>query len=262
MFAAIRQRLVGAWTRLREGNLAKLFAFEFTVVLLGVLAAQGVADWAGERAADRRAMEAAALAEELLAESAAVAAQWEGQAHCFEAQMRDVMRASTRGAPLDPVRLQRPSVALPAPFRIPPDQIVRLRRLRGEEVAWHFDSAADQVDRFDERLIELADTWRAFALLEPRNGTPDATDYRDARRAAANILTLMDGLSINARNIAASAAVIGVEPWQDPRGGRVANSCAEMWIYGKSRFTAEDFDAEGRLTLQPRVAGDSEDVGL
>ena len=54
MFAAVRERLVGAWRRLREGSLAKLFLFEFVVVMLGVLAAQAVAEWAGERAEDRR----------------------------------------------------------------------------------------------------------------------------------------------------------------------------------------------------------------
>ena len=58
MFKAIRSRLVGAWTDLRSRGLVTLFFFELFVVTLGILLAQGLADWASDRA-DNREMEAA-----------------------------------------------------------------------------------------------------------------------------------------------------------------------------------------------------------
>ena len=97
MFAALRQNLATAWQRLRQGNLAKLFVFEFVVVLLGVLSAQAVADWAGERAADRRAQGARQGAVGFIAESMHVAAEWDLQASCLADQMR-------RGDQRDPAK--------------------------------------------------------------------------------------------------------------------------------------------------------------
>ncbi|MCM8558119.1 hypothetical protein [Sphingomicrobium sediminis] len=83
MFAAIRQKLTGAWKRLREGSLAKLFVFEFIVVLLGVLAAQWVADWARERDAMATMEEARARADLELADAGAVANIWQLVAPCI-----------------------------------------------------------------------------------------------------------------------------------------------------------------------------------
>lgn len=232
MFAAVREKLVGAWRRLREGSLAKLFVFEFVVVMLGVLAAQWIADWARERDAMKE-MEIARLeAERTASRSLKVALGYRDLIPCFEDQMRSVMRASNGDGELDPKRLERPSMRIMPSYQVDNATMTRIERRYGTDYVQFLEVMSDQALTFERRMDSVHQAWRSFALLDPRNGTPNANDYGEARMAAAEILTHLRGIEINVGNVIDYGERFDVTPVEN-LDGHYAKDCDEMWESGE-----------------------------
>lgn len=82
MFAAVRS----AWSRAREKNLLGLFAFEFVVVVLGVLAAQAVQSWVQERERTQHADEERIRLEEGLSAASTLPRFGAPQCHAFASE--------------------------------------------------------------------------------------------------------------------------------------------------------------------------------
>ena len=232
MFAAAREKLLGAWRKLREGSLAKLFVFEFVVVMLGVLAAQWVADWARERDAMKE-MEVARLeAERTASRSLMVALGYRRLLPCLEDQMRSVMRAANGDGEVDPKRLVRPSMRIMPSYQLDNATMTRVERRYGTEYIQFLEVMSSQALTLEARMDLVQQAWRSFALLDPRNGTPSATDYIEARLAAAEILTHLRGIEINVGNVIDYGERFDVNPVEN-LDGRYANDCDEMWESGE-----------------------------
>ena len=76
MFEAIRRKFVGAWREVRSRGFVSLFFFELIVVTLGVLLAQGVADWDNRQSQFAEMEEARARADLEMGDAAAVSQAW------------------------------------------------------------------------------------------------------------------------------------------------------------------------------------------
>lgn len=228
MFAAIRSY----WAGERGRKLAGLFLFEFVVVMLGVLAAQAVANWAEERAAMSGMEEAKAKAYRQLSQTAFGLEAWDRLLPCFEDQMRAVMRAREGAAPLDADRLDRPGLNGVEFQPLSQADLVRIEERFGFEVENTLRSVGTQTRSVNERIDMVQAAWKGFALLDPQNGTPDAQDYREARMAASDILATLKGIRINTDNLLQYADALGVEEYRDVEGGRFVKDCDELWKYG------------------------------
>lgn len=90
MFQAVRESLAAALPR-RGKRLAALFAFEFVVVLLGVLAAQVVQNWAREREVRRETLEARQRLERGYGDAIQFAAVWTAAMPCLRERVGEIM---------------------------------------------------------------------------------------------------------------------------------------------------------------------------
>ena len=231
MFAAIRERLGGAWRRLREGNLAKLFVFEFAVVVLGVLVAQGIADWARERDAIADMEDVRAQARRDIALSMTHAEAWNRLLPCFSDRMTGIMQQVGRGDPVTSAQLQRPGVEFSAIETIDPQALRRLEERYGRDSAQRYVSIADANATMIERIDAMVAAWEALALIDPKNGPVGPMDRHDARAAASRIKTLVRGMGFNNDVIRRESARLRIEP-TPLANGRYASDCDEMWDAG------------------------------
>ena len=173
---------------MRPAKLAGLFVFEFTVVLLGVLAAQAVADWAEDRRLLREAEVQYMQARDQAIELAQVHAYWAKVAPCLADRARGIARVAADGGSLSAADIGRP--ALPT-VRMPAwDADVRrvayarygkqkMDAIAGLEVA---------VMVTIDTSIRIREGWSKFALLDPKNGTPSDADRANVRLAAIGVI--------------------------------------------------------------------------
>lgn len=231
MFAAVREKLVGAWTHLRKGSLARLFLFEFVVVLLGVLAAQWVADWARERQAMAEMEEAKTKAEYQIGVNMHSLQTWGELSPCLEEAMRSVMRANEDQSPVDPRILDRPKLTGLELRALTAQELLRLEKRYGTDAEFAFGNIARSTRTYEDRIDIIQEAWKAFAQIDPRNGKPEKADYQQARMAASEILAALRGLEINREGILRDARRLNLEPF-NPYEGRPASSCEEYWNKG------------------------------
>lgn len=202
MFAAVREKLAGAWRRLRAGNLGKLFAFEFAVVLLGVLAAQWIADKAGERRLERDADRAFADAMVYVRTVNEAQYWWAQHGDCIIEQTRTIANAAANGetmtrAAIGPSAL--PSVSMPT-WNEDVRQAANARKGAAMEgiIGYETDTAAMR-----DAAKAIREYWSTFALLEPSNGQPSEADRAAVRLAAvqaADFVRFLRFLHGNARD--------------------------------------------------------------
>lgn len=166
---------------------ARLFLFEFVVVVAGVLAAQGLANWVGTRA-DREA------GRRLFADAAEGARQldrtlsyWQRFAPCLRSHVASISRAAANGGSMTGDAIGRPAVPSPGEPQFSaedwrkialvatPEQVQSLRDLRNT-AGFHNDYAN-----------EVARQWSIFRLLDPSLGAASPEDRSRVRAAAMQV---------------------------------------------------------------------------
>lgn len=165
-------------------RLTGLFLFEFVVVLLGVLAAQAVAEWADERRLVRAAEVQFEQAKEQAINIARIQHHWATVGPCMSDRARAVARAAANGETLTAASVGRPSL----PFRTMPDWDPDVRRAALKSIG---PGRMDAIDFFEGRASVMAETsgkvrdaWSTFTLLDPANGQSSAVDRSNVRLAA------------------------------------------------------------------------------
>lgn len=182
---------------MRPTRLAGLFLFEFTVVLLGVLAAQAVADWAEDRRLLHEAEMQYTQARDQAIELARVHAYWAKVAPCLADRARGIARLAADGGTLSAADIGRP--ALPT-VRMPawdPD-------VRRVAYARYGKQKMDAIAGLEVAVMVTIDTsiriregWSKFALLDPRNGTSSDADRANVRLAAIGVIDYVRVLGSN-----------------------------------------------------------------
>lgn len=216
MFAAVRERLVGAWRRLREGSLVKLFVFEFVVVLLGVLAAQWVADWAQDRRERAETEEFVARLDEQNRRILMSALIWQKALPRLRTRVETVMRKAASGDAIGPELAERPRFFFADPEKIDPAEWARLRRHAGQETTMTYQAFAERHDVFREDLLAVSNQWETFARLDPRLGAPSDADRAAVRQAGGDILSRFRGLSNDVSAFIGTGANLNIEAAAPP----------------------------------------------
>ncbi len=211
---------------MRLYRFAGLFLFEFVVVLLGVLAAQAVGDWADDRRLAREAEAQFQLAREQAIRAARVQQHWASVGPCLIDRARAVALAAARGETISAAAIGRP--ALP-PVGMPSwDEDVRRaamahigrRRMNAianaEGVAWIMQ----------ESTIGIRDGWSTFALLDPAGGPPSDIDRGNVRIAAVEVIDKIRVLKNNELAAQMEALDVAHAEWGSLDLGRIeVDSC-------------------------------------
>lgn len=230
MFQAVRHW----WGSGRGRVAARLFVFEFIVVVTGVLVAQALASWAQDRAASRAMGDAWSRAEIEISDNMYAASVYQAAIPCFEERMREVMRTASKG-PVDRQMAVRPSLKSSGLSEIGEQSALLLRKEKGDLWSSVFDALARSISDIDDRSSKIAEEWGKIALADPENGVVSLGDRLAAREAAANILAHLRGLKINADNILQLGAQLGLRPHSSTEPGfGPAQTCNAIWKSGRS----------------------------
>jgi hypothetical protein len=195
MFKAVRENTDGADAAFRHRRLqrtARLFLFEFVVVLLGVLAAQMLQNWAANREARHEARLAVEQTRRDIAGLAAITGFWERSAPCLIDHVTNIARIAAAGGTLSSQQIGRP--ALPTPDAAPWSDATRSAVEQNVGVAAvqdHDVNAVAPADIIRGYNREIASEWAVFGLLDPAFGQPSSLDRANVRLAAARVRTLL-----------------------------------------------------------------------
>jgi hypothetical protein len=192
MFKAVRDRSARGGALFRGHRLqrtARLFLFEFVVVLLGVLAAQMLQDFVAERRSRDDAAFAYDQLQQNIANMKAIANFWDRSAPCLIDHVQTIAEAASVGRPLPTNAIGRP--ALPTPEFTEWTEATRaaVERRFGPEVVADHDSVGQQAQIILGFNREIASDWSAFPLLDERLGVASAEDRANVRLVAARALT-------------------------------------------------------------------------
>jgi hypothetical protein len=192
MFKAVRDNSAKAGALFRNDRVqrsARLFLFEFIVVLLGVLAAQVLQNFVAERRSRGEAAFAYDQLRQNIANLKAIGSFWNRSAPCLIDHVEDIARAASAAKMLPGSEIGRP--ALPTPEFTEWTEATRaaVEGRYGPQVVADHDSVGQQAQIIIGFNREIASDWSAFALLDERLGTASAEDRANVRLAAARSLT-------------------------------------------------------------------------
>lgn len=239
MFAATRQRLAGAWRRLREGSLVRLFLFEFVVVLLGVLAAQWLAEWSNDRQAVRAMEDARARLDRDLAMALPTMDIWAKAIPCLDVRMDEILRASAAQRTLAPGDLRRPRFFGAGDQTVPPETMALIGRVHGAEVADYYERSVDKASQLSKFSDAIAAQWQQFALINPDYGSPTGADFHAARAAAGHIKSELVSAQIAVDNYLYATRKLGIVSVPNDLNRVAVPDCATIWREGTIHVDAE-----------------------
>ena len=194
----------------RTRRLSRLFLFEFTVVVLGVLVAQSLQDYASDLRARSDMRVQRARADFQIADSRNTSEFWLALAPCLSAQMDRVMRTVAAG--------ETPAsrdIATPPYFtsRISPwseQSILTLRRDYGDNIAAHYVSLVDIAAFQTDHIRQLSREWAPLARADPAFGPISPADRDAVRAAASSVKAQLERIVSNSRSAVRRARELGI----------------------------------------------------
>ena len=183
MFHAVRQW----WGEGCGKATARLFAFEFLVIVAGVLVAQALANWVAERGQR-------AEGERLLGQTMEIGrglqrdlSYWQRYGTCLRRHVATVSRAAADGDVLSAERIGRPALPAPPGVALSSDDWRRIRDVIPEERAGALISVIGTAETYSSAVADIAAQWATFRLLDGATGSPSAADRAEVRLAATRI---------------------------------------------------------------------------
>ena len=217
MFQAIRRQFL-RWPafemtparKRRAMRWGGLFAFEFVVVLLGVLAAQMLQEYATKARAREDAGTALEQSKREAATFRATAEYWLAVGPCIEGHLDQLMRAAARGTE-DPIAHgPRPHMPFSALTPWSEATIVTVRRAHGETLLADYNGLRMAAERMADDSRELAAEWALLALVDPQFGSVAREDRMNARLAAGRMKGRLRSLQVTAAHAVSTAQRLGI----------------------------------------------------
>jgi hypothetical protein len=227
MFQAVRNW----WLSARGQRAARLFAFELTVVMIGVLAAQQISNWAQRRSALSQVEGLHRDLFHLFGQYRMIADTYVVAIPCLDQRVDLLSRLAAGDEAVDPVLLRYAPIPMMGPDEISPENYQLLRDRYGDQVTDKIGSVEYNLQETDKDGRELSRTWFEFNRMNADGGKVSSDDRAAARQAAVKIKGALSGLLESARTIQQLTDMLGVERSQNP-GIRAVSSCTEMWRLG------------------------------
>lgn len=234
MFAAIRNRLGNATQGMRARGMVGLFVFEFFVVVLGVLAAQGLQEWARQREQQRHVEQELERLSLRYVNTQQMGTAWRAAIPCMRARIERLMRAAATGMPVQSQLIQRPRMILLGYPGTDVETEAGITAMLGAKKGGALLDVQRRAVTMDENMQAMVTRWEKFRLLDPTYGPISASDRSMAREAGADILMHMRTLEIAIVNIEEQSPDLTIPDKTPPVSGDIApvTSCAQLWADG------------------------------
>lgn len=193
MFAALRSHFrpsgdpAGPAGRRRWDQTLRLFAFEFVVVVAGVLAAQGLQNWAAARSQRDSGEVLVTGARQNVRSLGGTLGFWTNYGPCLRAHARRIAAVASAGGTLTQQEIGRPALPDVPITSWTEEGRERALRVVGEEDFATFVGIAATAQNVSDAEHDIARDWAALRLIDPAMGQPLAEDRSRVRQAVAAI---------------------------------------------------------------------------
>ena len=183
MFQAVRH-----WWGGGRGKLtARLFVFEFVVVVVGVLAAQALANWVGTRAEREQGRRLFADATESARQLDRTLGYWQRFAPCLRSHVASISRAAANAGSMTGDAIGRPAVPSPPEPQFSADDWGRIALVATPEQVQSLRGLQATASIHNAYASEMARQWSTFRLLDPSLGAALPEDRSRVRAAAMQV---------------------------------------------------------------------------
>ena len=208
----------------------RLFAFEFVVVMAGVLAAQALQNWVANRSAADAMEEARVRTLHEQSGNLANAEAWLAAIPCLDRRMQDIMRSAASGT-IDPSQVERPKFADFVESRVDDRSELLMRARYGDRLVDRYVAMRSNLAFAQSDVGTIVHSWGRLNLGDPRLGRVSEADRSAVRIAAADIRAELRGLRYALADFVVAAARSQVASRSDVRT-RPPRTCLEIWRAG------------------------------
>lgn len=220
-------RTVRHWWSGGQGRMTlRLFAFEFVVVVAGVLVAQALAGW-GQRRGDE------AEGRELIERTAVFAHDlnkvtnfWKVHGPCLRERVAAIARNAASGQGMTMAEIGRPGLPIPSKLDLGEADWRKIGLVADQDRIAAFGDFIEVRDVSQRYSADIADEWATFKLLDSSLGPPSGEDGARVRLAAAIIDSRMRWLIFGGDEMISRLKDAGIAPTNKlPGSERLVDQC-------------------------------------
>ena len=235
MFAALREKQDTSNYGMRTRRTVRLFVFEFFVVLLGVLAAQGVQEFVKQREQQRHTNQELERLGQAYVGAQQSGAAWRAAIPCLRARVESLMRVAATDTPVRPEAIRRPRMISTGYPGTDVETAAQIEAILGTKKASALLDVQTRAVDMDESMSGMRARWEKFRLLDPSYGPVSAADRTIAREAGVDILMHMRNLEIAIVNVeerSPELLIADKTPTIPGMDTLPVSSCAQLWADG------------------------------
>jgi len=219
------------WSEGSGQHTARLFVFELTVVIAGVLIAQWLAEAAQQRS-EIAAMEGAkARLDRSIAQTIVSMQAWQVAIPCLNAQLDMAMRAASGDEALDVAMLKRPGFRTSQLAPFPQASEAPFIDRYGWEKQRLYATLIARSEAISDLSTAASKRWMSLSLIDPAGGCVLEGDRVNARAAASDIKSDLASIDISGRAFVEEAGRLGIAPRAD-KDRRLPRDCADIRAAG------------------------------
>jgi hypothetical protein len=230
-------RTVRHWWGSGRGKVtARLFAFEFLVVVAGVLTAQALANWVGDRADARAVGEEDARVRYEIGRARQVARLWAVAAPCLVERVERIARQASTGELIPADELKVPTFIGYTVEPVPAEMNREFHERLGNERVDNYALVSSASTTLINTYRDVRSGWNRFALLDPALGTSSPVDRATVRDVAVQLRSQLDLIGSSAEMIERTSARLGIPALKSSADfGAVmpVAQCSEIWRTGR-----------------------------
>lgn len=232
MFRAVRQW----WGNGRGKVTARLFLFEFVVVVAGVLTAQALASWVADRVEQRAVKEEDKRVRYEIGRARQVARIWSASVPCLVERVESIARKAATNGQVDAGDLKVPRFVGYTVEPLSPDMNREFHDRFGNERIDNYTVVATASVGIVNAYRDVRRGWDRFSLLDPALGPSSAADRATVRDVAVQLRSQLQFIGMSAEMIEATAAGLEIQPLKsDADFGAIVpvTNCNEIWRTGR-----------------------------
>lgn len=224
------------WGSGRGKVTARLFVFEFVVVVAGVLTAQALANWVASRSEDRVITEENDRVRYEIGRARQNARIWAVAAPCLEQRVDAIIRTASGGREMGAGELSAPQFMGYTVEPLPEDMRRAMGARLGPKVVDDYAGISSVTGSIVDDYRDARRGWDRFALLDPSLGSSSPADRATVRDVAVQVRSQLRHIRVNAGYVESLAGQLGISPlFSDADLGSVTpvSSCDEIWRTGR-----------------------------
>lgn len=235
MFQAVRKW----WSSGKAGSAVRLFLFEFSVVVVGVLAAQSLANWVTDRELRRQVEEESRRLRFEAGRARHTALVWKAALPCMQAQADRLVRIAGQDPrpALQDTEIRRPNWLLYSvePFTPGVEQAFRARY--GDDLHDQYYLLMSLTQFTNKVSQDIAEQWAIFGFLAPDMGQLSASELAAIRAGGVKLRWLLRSMQDRQESIYRVSERMGIAPISSGNTLIIPDTpvtdCAEIWRNGQ-----------------------------